>query len=304
MIDVTLLGTAATMPLPDRALSSVLVRYSGRTILFDCGEGTQTAARKAGVSLMKTDLIALTHFHGDHIFGLPGLLQSFGCLGRTDPLYLTGPEGLPAALEPILRLAGKLPYSIYYSPVPEEGLAFGDAVLKAFPVNHRVSACGYRLELRRAGKFDPEKADRFGVPVSCRSRLQHGESVTVGCNVITPEQVLGPERKGLRLVISGDTAPCEALTEAAAGADLLICDATYGSDDCEQDAAEYGHSTFSQAARTAAEAGVRKLWLTHFSQMMEDPCEFLSRATDLFPDTVCGFDGMSATLKFEENITC
>ena len=300
MIDITLIGTAATMPLPKRALSSVLLRYDGRTILFDCGEGTQTAARKAKVSLMKTDLIALTHYHGDHIFGLPGLLQTFGCLGRTDPLYICGPEGLKTAMEPIVRLAGPLPYRIYLSQMGEGGLEFGDAVLKGFNVNHRVPCFGYEFILPRAGKFDPKKADALNVPLQSRNVLQHGENVTVGSRVITPEMVMGKERKGLKVVISGDTAPCPELVARAKGADLFVCEATYGEDIYNEDAKLYGHSTFADAGKMAKKAKVKRLWLTHFSQTMESPEELLAYAWSSFPDAICGHDGMSITLNFEE----
>ena len=300
MIDVTLLGTAATMPLPERALSSVLLRYDGRTILFDCGEGTQTAARKAKVSLMKTDLIALTHYHGDHIFGLPGLLQTFGCMGRTDPLYICGPEGLKTAMEPIVMLAGPLPYRIFLSRMGEGGLEFGDAVLKGFNVEHRVPCFGYEFTLPRAGKFDPKKADALQVPLHERSVLQHGENITVGTKVITPSMVMGKERKGLKVVISGDTAYSKELITHAKDADLFICDATYGEDVYSEEAKLYGHSTFSDAAKMAKKAKVKRLWLTHFSQTMERPEDYLAYAWGSFPDAVAGEDGKTITLRFED----
>ena len=299
MIEITVLGSAATMPLPGRALSSVLLKYNGRTILFDCGEGTQTAARRCGASLMKTDLIALSHYHGDHIFGLPGLLQSFGCLGRKDPLCFCGPEGLKAALEPVLRLAGPLPYPVYFSLIQADGIDFHGARLSAFPVKHRVPCFGYEFVLPRAGKFDVSKAEALGVPPQLRSALQHGESVTIEGRLIAPGMVMGPPRKGLKIVLSGDTSPCSSLLEHASGADLLICDGTYGSDDCLPDALKYGHSTFSGAAALAAEAEVRELWLSHFSQMMETPEEFLPNAADIFPASFCAYDGMCKTFRFE-----
>lgn len=299
MIDVTLLGTAATMPLPDRALASVLLRLGGRTILFDCGEGTQTAARKAKASLMKTDLIALTHYHGDHIFGLPGLLQTMGCLGRTDDLYITGPEGLKEVVEAILRLAGGLPYRIFLVPMPKEGIPFGDGVLKGFYVNHRVSTFGYEFSLGRPGKFDAQRADELGVPNELRGALQHGENVTINGELITPEMVMGPERKGIKIVISGDTAPCDSLRKAAEEADLFICEATYGDEENLPDAEEYGHSTFSQAARLARDANAKRLWLTHFSQMLEEPEDYIQNAREIYPEAVIGRDGMTINLGFE-----
>lgn len=308
MITVTLLGTAALAPLPDRALSAAALRCGGRVILFDCGEGTQTAARRQGVNLMRLDLIALTHYHGDHIFGLPGLLQTLCSQERTAPLAITGPAGLEEALAPILRLAGHLPYALRLLTLPEEGLPLAalaegwpeEARLAAFPTAHRVPSQGYRFTLARSGRFLPERARALGVPVTDWGRLQRGESVALGGALIRPAQVLGAPRRGLSVVFSGDTAPCEALTRAAAGADLLLCDATYAEDGQAALAREYGHMTFAQAAETAAKAGVKALWLTHYSQRIEEPEAFLPSAAARFPNTVCGYDGLSATLRFAQ----
>ena len=305
MIDFTLLGTAATMPLPDRALSSAVLRCNGRTILFDCGEGTQTAAHKAHISLMKTDLIALTHYHGDHIFGLPGLMQSMNCLGRTEPLYITGPEGIEDELAPILKLAGYLQYDVRLitGKVQLSSLNASwpnGAVLTPFATDHRVISCGYAFTLARPPRFLPENATGLGIPVSCWRRLQNGESVQTGGKVFTPDMVTGNARKGLSIIFSGDTAPCESLLEATNGADLLVCDATYAEDSQADLAALYGHSTFSQAAALASDANVHRLWLTHYSQMIDSPEAYLPNAKRIFPNTECGYDGKSIKLIFEE----
>ena len=307
MIDITLLGTAALAPIPERALTAALLTCGGRAILFDCGEGTQVAARRAGVSLMKADLIALTHYHGDHIFGLPGLLQTMGSLGRTDPLTITGPEGLEEMMAPILELTGWVSYPVRLMPLPDEGLALRQlerhwpdrARLTAFPTDHRVPSQGYGFALGRAGEFQPERAKALGVPVQAWSRLQRGESVQVGQRLVAPEAVLGVPRPGLKFVFSGDTAPCAPLVEAARDADLLICDATYGDDAQAALALDHGHMNFAQAARTAAEAHAKRLWLAHYSQMIEDPRDYLPAAAAIFPDTRCGEDGMRLTLRFE-----
>ena len=309
MINVTLLGTAATMPLPERALTAAVLAYKGHSVLFDCGEGTQTAARKAHVSLMKTELIALTHYHGDHIFGLPGLLQTMGCLGRAQPLYLTGPAGIEETMAPLLSLTGQLPFRVVLlsaedlsARLSEIFPAWGKEVfLTAFPTSHRVDSCGYSFSLRRAGKFRPERAEELGVPKPVWSFLQRGEPVILDDGKrIDPEDVLGPERRGLKVVFSGDTAPCKTLREAAASADLLICDATYGDSEHSAQAEKYGHSTFRQAALLAAEAGVRELWLTHFSQIMDDPEDYLPAAREVFCGSVCGEDGLSLKLEFTD----
>lgn len=219
MLTITLLGTAATMPLPDRALTAAVAECGGHSLLFDCGEGTQTAARRAGVNLMKMDAVCLTHYHGDHIFGLPGLLQTLGCQGRTRPLALYGPKGLGEVWAALRVLTGPLPYPVYAEVLDAPAALcekFGgwpqSAKLTPVPTRHRVVSQGYRLDLPRAGRFSPEQARALGVPVKQWKTLQHGESITLdGGRVIRPEAVLGPARQGLSFVFSGDTAPCPAL---------------------------------------------------------------------------------------------
>lgn len=306
MIDVTIIGTAALMPQSERALASVYLSCAGAAVLFDCGEGTQTAIRKAEVNPMKISLIALTHYHGDHIFGLPGLMQSLESMGRTQPLYITGPEGLRQALSPILTLAGIKSYPIELIDVPADGLELASvtggkmtgARLFGFPTQHRVPSRGYVFTLERAGKFDPVKAKANGIPLELWSRLQQGETVEDKGRIFTPGDVLGEKRRGLKAVISGDTVPCEELTKAAENADLLISEATYPEDSQKELAAEHGHTCFYQAAETAKAAGVEKLVLTHYSQMITDPAEYLENAARIFENTVCGEDGMKLTLSF------
>ncbi len=306
MLDITLLGTSALMPLPERALTAATLACCGRKVLFDCGEGTQTAARRAHVSLMDVDLIALTHYHGDHIFGLPGLLQTMGCLGRTDPLAITGPKGLGEAMGPVMQLAGRQPFDVRLLEMPEGGLCLRDlnrkwpmeARLCAFSTEHRVPSQGYVFELGRAGRFDSERAKALDVPVGQWKRLQAGQPVWVGERTVEPDEVLGPPRRGLKFVFSGDTTACPALESAAREADLLICEATYAEEDQAAMAAEHGHMTFSQAGALAARAGARWLWLCHFSQMIDDPAACIDIARARHPGAVCGADGMSLRLGF------
>lgn len=307
MVDVTLIGTAALAPIPGRALSCAFLTCGGHSVLFDCGEGTQSAARKAGVSLMKTDIIALTHYHGDHIFGLPGLLQTMFSAGRTEPVYIAGPEGLSVIMSLMLGLTGNLPFDVRLVEIPADGMRLCEmipgwpyeCVLSSFPVKHRCIAQGYSFTLNRAGKFNPSKAQELGVPVTMWKILQKGESVFAGGKEIQPSQVLGEKRKGIKVVFTGDTAMCENLTKSAKGADLMICDATYGDDSRAETAIERGHMTFSHAAETAKLAGVKTLWLTHYSQSVTDPAIFLPNAQRIFPESICGYDGMSSTLRFE-----
>lgn len=310
MLTITLLGTAATMPLPERALTAALAECAGHALLFDCGEGTQTAARRAGVNLMRLDAICLTHYHGDHIFGLPGLLQTLGCQGRTRPLTIFGPAGLAEIFAALRGLTGPLPYPVRIQALGEEPVAldakFGGwpagATLTAVRTRHRVRSIGYRLELPRAGRFDPERARALDVPVRQWKELQRGQSICLPDGTpVQPQQVLGAPRRGLSFVFSGDTAPCPGLEQAAREADLLLCDATYALPEQEDQAKLYGHSTFGQTAALAARAGAKRLWLVHYSPMILSPEEHLEQAQRFFPAAECGFDGKRIILQYEED---
>ena len=307
MIEITLLGTAALFPTPERALTAAVLSCNGRSILFDCGEGTQSAARKAGVSLMKTDVIALTHYHGDHTLGLPGLLQTLHNLERKETLYIVGPAGLQEEMEPVFKLARRTAYPVELLEISADGLKLSElhanwstaAKLTAFKTEHRVPSQGYCFTLERAGKFLPDKATELGVPVNQWGILQKGQRIRLGDNVILPEQVLGSPRKGLKFLFTGDTMACENLVVAAEDADLMICEATYGENEQAQQAAEYGHMTFAQAAEIARKARVKQLWLAHYSQMIKNPQAYLPNATAIFENTLCGKDSMSKTLRFD-----
>lgn len=304
MVDVTLIGSGALLPTPERALSSVLITYAGRSVLIDCGEGTQSAARRAGVSLMKTDVIAFTHYHGDHVFGLPGLLQTMNCMGRRDPLRLIGPADAERELSPLLTLAGTLNFEISVESAREDGISLGDgrrngAELVPFETCHRVPSSGYVFRLSRPGVFIPEKAENLGIPYRFWGILQKGENVTVDGMTFTPDMVLGKVRKGISVTVSGDTALCPGLIRAAENTDLLICDGTYGDNSQTGIAAEHGHMTFAQAGKVAAAAHAARLWTTHYSQMITDPEEYISNAREFFPDAECGTDGKKINLRFE-----
>lgn len=298
MVTVTLLGCGGTQPLPGRALSCLALTVGGRSLLIDCGEGTQAAARRWGVSLFKVDAVLLTHYHGDHIFGLPGLWQTMAALGRTEPLLMAGPPGLEQVVRAFLCVAGPLPFDIRLAadaarsgPLP----ALGGQV-QAFPLRHRAPCCGYAFTLPRAGRFDPDRATALGVPLRLWRALQNGQEA----GGFHPHQVLGPPRRGLKVVYGADTRPCGALADAARGADLLCMDATYPTDDYRDKAREYGHSTCAEAGRLAAEAGARRLWLTHYSAAVTDPAEGLAAAQAAFPAAEAGFDGKRLELKFDE----
>ena len=296
MLTVTLLGTGGTQPLPGRALAALAVSVGGGTVLLDCGEGTQTALRRWGVSAYRLTHVLLTHYHGDHILGLPGLLQTLSSLGRTAPLTVTGPAGLEAVAAPMAALAGPLPFAVHWQQAGTESFAAGPLNVTPFPLEHRVPCCGYALHLPRAGRFDPARARAAGIPVALWRRLQAGERV----DGFTPDQVLGPPRRGLTVVYATDTRPCPAVLEAARDADLLCMDATYA-DDADLDKAKlYGHATCRETGALAAEAGVRRLWLTHYSAAVTDLQPGLAAAQRAYPDAVAGTDGLRLELDFDK----
>ena len=307
MIELTMIGCGGTMPLPQRALASLSLRSGAGGILFDCGEGTQTAARRAGVSIVKTDVICLTHYHGDHILGLPGYLMTMAMQGRSDPVLIVGPSGMQRWLPHLLALCAALPFALHTAEIRPEGAAlplpdFGmGARLLCFADEHRVPCLGYRFELPRAGRFAPEKAQALGVPQRAWKRLQQGETVDTPSGPVRPEQVLGPARRGLAVVYSTDTRPCAALEENARGADLLFCDGTYADDADREKAVLYGHSTFAEDAALAARAGAARLCLTHFSPAQSEPAALLAPAQALFAGTEAGADGKRFLLSFAEN---
>lgn len=299
VLSVTLLGCGGTHPLPNRALSALALTAGGRTLLLDCGEGTQTALRRWHVSLYRIDAILLTHYHGDHIFGLPGLWQTMASLGRTAPVVVAGPPGLAQILQPLRQVAGPLPFALEPREMADcrGALTLAGLAVEAFPLRHRVPCCGYACTLPRAGRFDPARARAAGIPVSLWARLQAGETV----DGFAPEMVLGPPRRGLKVVYATDTRPNDALRAAARDADLLCMDATYAGDADGDKARLYGHSTCRETGALAAEAGVRRLWLTHYSAAVQDPATGLAAAQTAFAGAEAGYDGLRLTLTFDRD---
>jgi ribonuclease Z len=256
-------GTGGSVPSPRRGLPAILVRRGGDRLLFDCGEGTQRQLMRS-VGLADVDCVFLTHFHADHWLGLPGMLKSFALRERDQPLSVYGPTGLRGMMNDTRFIYGRLPYDLSVIELePAEAVPFDDYVVRAVPVSHRgATAYGYALvEDSRAGHLDAKLAEQLGVtPGPDFGRLARGETVAG----VSPEQVMGPKRDGRKIVISGDTSPCETLAMAAHEADVLVHEATFAEEELER-ARQTGHSTARQAAELAHEARARMLALTHIS---------------------------------------
>ena len=302
MLDVCLLGTGGMMPLPYRWLTALMTRFNGSSLLIDCGEGTQIAIKEKGWSFKPIDVICFTHYHGDHISGLPGLLLTMGNADRREPLTLIGPKGLERVVNSLRVIAPELPFPIVYKEIneKEETFELNGYRLKAFKVNHNVSCYGYVLEIDRAGKFDVERARSQDIPQKYWKHLQRGEVIEAEDGVFTPDLVLGPPRKGIKLAYTTDTRPTDSIVENAKDADLFICEGMYGERDKESKAKEYKHMTFYEAAELAKKANVRELWLTHYSPSLARPNEYMDEVRKIFKNTVAGKDKMSVELVFEE----
>ena len=303
MLDICLLGTGGTQPLVNRWLTSLMVRYKGHALLVDCGEGTQIAAQKAGLSLKPVDKILITHLHADHISGLPGLLLTMGNMGRTEPLSIIGPVGTERVVYALRSIAPSLPFEVQVSELDteEQVMYFMECDITAFAVSHGIPCYGYSFTLPRVGKFDARRAKEQNIPLEFWSRLQKGEIITHEGNTYTPDMVLGPARKGLKLTYCTDSRPTESIRTAARDADLFICEGMYGEDDMLPKAKENKHMLFSEAAQLAATAGgVKELWLTHYSPSLPNPKAFRDVARAIFPNTHTPRDGWFTTLAFED----
>lgn len=310
MLDVKLLGTGGMMPLLNRYLTSMLIKYNGMSILVDCGEATQLALRNADESSKDIDVICITHFHGDHIAGLPGMLLLMGNQGKTSPLTIIGPRNLKKVVNGLRVIAPVLPFEV--NCIELDGAdektfklntltihTFNEFSITAFKVKHKVECYGYTFNLGRLPRFDVEKASYLGLEKRYWGKLQHGETVEVNGKIYTPDMVLAESRKGLKVTYCTDTRPCDSLVKNAENSDLFICEAMYGDEDKKEDALEKKHMMMNEATKIARAAKVKELWLTHYSPSMLNPKEYKEETLKLFKNTVFPKNGEYKSLKFE-----
>ena len=304
MLEVCLLGCGGMVPLPDRRLASMLIRQNGRMILVDCGEGTQVGIKLAGWGFKSIDALCLTHYHADHIAGLPGFLLTLGNSGRTDPFTIFGPPPLAYVVSALAVIAPQLPFDIQLAELSEQEESEGrirEFIIKALPMDHLIPCLAYSFEIKRAGKFDRSRAEEQGIPKKFWSPLQKGNPVEYEGRILMPEMVTGPPRKGLKVTYCTDSRPTAELVAFAGNSDLLILEGMYGDDAMHDKAVERKHMIFSEAAAIAARSQSKELWLTHFSPSMKVPENFIMFAREVFPDTMVGSDLLTTQLNFNDN---
>ena len=305
MINVCLLGTAGTMPQPYKYLSALSVGYNGKMILLDCGEGTQVAIKEFHRGLKNIEVICLSHFHGDHVAGIPGLLLTIGNSGREEPITIIGPVGLKYILEGLLVIVGNLPYKIKVVEVEKESncvYKMGNLEIGAAFGEHSVNCIAYSLYLNREKEFLPEKAKKLGIPTKFWNKLQRGKEIIYNCKSFMPDMVQGKSRQGIKISFCTDTRPNVRLMEFIKHSDLFVCDGMYGDDGDYEKAVENKHMLFSEAAMLARDGEVKELWLTHFSPALKEPEKYISKAKEIFEPSILGSQGMNKEFNFIDNV--
>lgn len=315
MINLTLLGCGGGTPTPHRFLSSMMISYNGRKILIDCGEGTQVAMKKFHTGFKDLDIICITHIHGDHIFGLPGLLSTMGNSGRRKPVTLLLPLGASKAIEGILSALTYLPFDIKILEFTNRKLSLNtidknlsleeydedrssEIILDIMELDHSTACNGYSFYLKRKPKFDMDKALENQVPKHLWNKLQKENEIFFEGSLYTPDMVLGQKREGIKVSYITDTRPMDSLISFIEGSQIFICEGTYGDNEDTEKAKMNKHMTFKEAAILAREARVNELLLTHFSPSIGSPEDYIENAKEFFTNTVIGYDGFTKILNF------
>lgn len=289
------------VPMPDRPLSALQMRYNGSLVLFDCGEGTQVQMRRYHWGFRALAAICFSHLHADHVAGLPGLLHTVANAGRTEPVHIYGPPGTAIVVHGLRVIAARLPYDVVIHEITD-----GDrfSVLPGLRAHvregeHRIPCFAWRMDVDRAPAFDPDRAAALGIPRHQWSLLQRGQTVDVRGQTIEPVDVHGEPREGVAFAFVTDTRPTAAIRQLVSGVNLLVCESTYARDGDAEKAARRGHMTMREACLLAVETQVEVLWLTHFGGTIDDPEALQARASSLFQRAVVGRSGLSATLAFD-----
>lgn len=306
MVEITLLGCGGSMPVPNRFLSSLLINYRGRKILIDCGEGTQVSMKIANCGFKTIDYICITHLHGDHIIGLPGILSTIGNCGRTEMLTIIGPKGIKEVIDAFRLIVRELPYDVTIIENPKEDILVNnnyinkDIIISTLEVEHSTSCIAYSFYIKRKAKFEIEKAMRNNVPKVLWSKLQNGREIKLEGKIYTKDMVLGQPRKGIKVSFVTDTRPIKEIMDFVDNSDLLVCEGMYG-DDCDLERAiKNKHMTFRESATIAKQSNVETMVLTHFSPIIKDPNMYIENAMEVFENTIIGTDRLKLNLLFKE----
>ncbi|NFI57233.1 ribonuclease Z [Clostridium botulinum] len=313
MIDLCVLGTTGGMPMVDKYLSATLININGRKILIDCGEGTQVAMRKIGWGFKSVDLICITHSHGDHTIGLPGLISTIGNSGRTEKVTIVGPKGIKEIVNGLNVINPYLPYELEIIELENNDLKFiidknnmslcednnkCNLILSSLEVEHSAKCLSYSFYIKRRPRFSVEKASKNNVPKPLWSKLQNQEIINYDNKIYTPDLVLDNARKGIKISYVTDTRPISAIPEFIKYSDLFICEGTYGSDGDIDKAIKNKHMTFRESATLAKKGECKELILTHFSPALSEPESFVDNAKQVFHNSSVAYDGLIKTLKF------